>query len=111
MLSMKEEGVTELTVLSTHVVSGYDYRQMSEDISSCGTLFPAGTGLQDRLWKLSRILIFVPRAVHSVFRDKVGDGCLILMARGADDPDTEETMEKLEEAISEDSTEGHILQP
>ena len=35
MLSMKEEGITELTVISTHTVSGYDYRQMSEDVSSC----------------------------------------------------------------------------
>ncbi|MBQ8950490.1 MAG: sirohydrochlorin cobaltochelatase [Eubacterium sp.] len=99
MLSMSEEGVTELTVLSTHVVSGYDYRQMSEDISSCGTLFQR-VRVARPLVEIEQDFDLASRAVHSVFKDKVEDGCLILMARGADDPDTEETMEKLEEAIS-----------
>lgn len=100
MLAMKEDGITELTVISTHVVSGYDYRKMSEDISSCGTLFQR-VRVARPLVEIEQDFDLCARAVHSVYRDKVGDGCLILMARGADDPDTEETMEKLEKAIAD----------
>ena len=98
---MKEEGITELTVISTHTVSGYDYRQMSEDVSSCGTIFNR-VRVTRPLVEMEQDFDLTARAVQSVYKDKVGDGCLILMARGADDPDTEETMQKLDE-IDEDS--------
>ena len=100
MLSMKEEGITELTVISTHTVSGYDYRQMSEDVSSCGTIFNR-VRVTRPLVEMEQDFDLTARAVQSVYKDKVGDGSLILMARGADDPDTEETMQKLEEAVAE----------
>ena len=100
MLSMKEEGVEDLTILSTHVIAGDDYKQMSEDISGCGTLF-SRVRLAGPLVEKEQDFNLCARAVHSVFREPVGEGCLVLMARGAADEDADETLQRLEESISE----------
>ena len=100
MLSMKEEGVNDITVLSTHVIAGDDYRQMSEDISGCGSLFER-IRVAGPLVEKEQDFDLCARAVHSVFGKHVGDGCLVLMARGAADEDAEETILRLEKSIGE----------
>ena len=100
MFSMKEEGVTDLYILSTHVVAGEDYRQMSEDLSGCASLFNS-IHVSRPLVEDGNDFDLCARALHSVFGERVGDDCLILMARGLDDPDTEEIFEKLERTVAE----------
>ncbi len=100
MFSMKEEGVTDLYILSTHVVAGEDYRQMSEDLSGCASLFNS-IHVSRPLVEEGNDFDLCARALHSVFGERVGDDCLILMARGLDDPDTEEIFEKLERTVAE----------
>ena len=100
MFSLKEEGVTDLYILSTHVVAGEDYRQMSDDLSSCASMF-SSIHVARPLVEHGSDFDLCARAVHSVYGDRVGDDCLILMARGAADQDTEEIFEKFENVLSE----------
>ena len=100
MLKMKEKGVTELIVLPVHVIAGDDYTSMSSDVASCAGVFNR-IRVAGPLVEFEQDFDLCARAFVSTFKERVGDGTLILMGRGSAIEETEETFLLFEEKLKE----------
>lgn len=81
MLSLKEKGVSHLSVVTTDIIDDYEHRRIREEVSTAAALFSEV--------KISRPLLYADmdfdltaRAAHGAFSSLVGGDALIVVTRG-----------------------------
>lgn len=106
MLSMKERGITDLTVVTTDIIEDENHISMREEVSSVAGLFTTVKISKPLIASLSDAEV-TARAVYGAFKDLVGGDTIILVAEGAKNDGVEE-LNSFEKAIKGLMAQSHV---
>ena len=106
MLSMKERGISHLTVVTTDIIEDESNMRMREEISSIASLFTEVKVSKPLISSLSDAEV-TARAVYGAFKEMVGEDVLILVAEGAKNDGVEE-MSAFEKAMKGFMKDSHV---
>ena len=81
LLHMQMEGVTDVTVISTHVYENEGYLSMREQVSSCANIFKSIRMARPLLEDETDLDLFA-RAAHSAFAEDKKDSALVFFLSG-----------------------------
>ncbi len=81
ILNMKENGVTDLAIVSTDIHDGEHYRRLKEETVGLAALFKT-VSISVPLIYTDKDFELVARAMHGAFSEQVGDDILILVTAG-----------------------------
>lgn len=86
LLHLHDEGVTDLAVLSVHILDDPDYRIMRGDVSGFGSLFRS-VRIAEPLLASSQDADLAARALWRIFREKAGTEGIIFFSGGGAEGD------------------------
>ncbi len=81
ILSMKDRGVTDLTVVPTDIHDGPDFKKMKEEVTGLASLFKTVNVSKPLLYEETDFEI-TARAMHGAFKENVKDDILVLITAG-----------------------------
>lgn len=81
ILSMKDRGVTDLTVVPTEIHDGPEFKKMKEEVTGLASIFKTVNISKPLLYDEADYEI-TARAMHGAFRETVKDDILVLITAG-----------------------------